>query len=209
MPPACKKSKRATRGTTANPGEPAPMHQSPPPTPPQEGNGQDDDDAALQVARQRTIAAQTETAAAEAARQATIAAIELAATRASAAKADAKAQREKANHEAIEAEKRRAHELKIAMLQAGAANAPDEEEEEFKQRRPENNAQMRMLVQRQQQTEARQREADRKQRLSTIDVPSNEARQQLMAAAEAMKRPSGTSVTGPDKKTAEKSAGSP
>ena len=126
--------------------------------------------------------------------------------RMSAAKADAKtkaaAQREKA-HEANEAEKRRAHELKIAMLQAGAADPPDEEDDEFKQRRPENNAQMGLLAQRR-QTEARQREADRKQRLSIIDVPSNEARQQLVAAAEAMKRPSGTTITGPDKKTAEK-----
>ena len=112
--------------------------------------------------------------------------------RASAAKADAKVQREKATQEANEADKQRAHELKIAVLQAGAVNAPDDDEDdEFKQRRPENNAQVRMLIHRQQQTEARQREADRKQRLSIVDVPANEARQQLASATEAMKRPSG------------------
>ena len=42
--------------------------------------------------------------------------------------------------------------------------------------------------------EVRQREADRKQRLNVIDVTINEA----------MKRPSGTSATGPDKKAGEK-----
>ena len=101
-------------------------------------------------------------------------------------------------------DKQRAHELKVVMLQAGAGvNAPDDDEDdEFKQRRPD--TQVRMLILRQQQTEARQREADRKQRLSIIDVPANEARQQLVSAAEAIKRPSGTTVNGPDKKAAEK-----
>ena len=134
MPPARKKAK-VTRAP--DPAGPAPVRLSPPPTPPPEGNGEDE--AELLVARERTIAAQTETAAAEAERQATIATIELTATRASAAKADSKVQREKAAQEANEADKRRAHELKIAMLQAGAGvNAPDDDEDdEFKQRRPD------------------------------------------------------------------------
>ena len=90
------------------------------------------------------------------------------------------------------------------MLQAGAGvNAPDDDQDdEFKQRRPD--TQVRMPILRQQQTDARQRESDRKQRLSIIDVPANEARQQLASAAEAIKRPSGTTVTGPDKRAVEK-----
>ena len=101
-PPARKKAK-VTR--VPNPGGPAPIRLSPPPTPPPQGNGEDE--AELLVARERTVAAQNETAAAEAKRQATIATIELTAMRAPAAKADAKVQRDKAAQGANEADKRR------------------------------------------------------------------------------------------------------